>query len=348
MEKKIESWGHDSHGEEVFLIRITNGKGDLVVLSNYGARVVSIVVPDSLGICHDVVLGYYNFSDYVAGHEYFGATVGRYANRIANAKFSLDGVIYSLDKNCDGNHLHGGYSGFSHRTWQIVETAEPNSVSFQLQSPDGEGGFPGNLSTTVTYTWSENATLNITMSAISDAKTILNLTHHSYFNLGGEGSGTVDNQILTLNSSHYLETDDALIPTGKLRSVDNTPMDFRHPKSLKAGLESNFTAIAIGKGYDHCWVVDNYKGDLVEIATLRDVFSGRVMTVRSTLPGMQVYTSNCLDSVVPGRAGKVYGNRAAVCIEPQFFPDSPNHSHFPSCILMPGEPFLQVIEYSFS
>ena len=348
MEKKVESWGHDSHGEEVFLIRLTNGNGDLVVLSNYGARVVSIVVPDSLGICHDVVLGYYNLSDYIAGHEYFGSTVGRYANRIAHAKFSLEGVTYSVDKNCDANHIHGGSTGFSHRTWRLVETAEPNAVAFQLFSPNGEGGFPGNLSTTVIYKWSESATLSISFLVTTDVKTVLNLTHHSYFNLAGEGNGTIENQILQLNASHYLETDAALIPTGRLMPVENTHMDFRRSTSLKPGLESNAKEIVLGGGYDHCWVVDNYKGNLVEIATLMDETSGRVMKVSSTLPGMQVYTTNMLNDTIPGRAGRPYGFREAVCIEPQFFPDTPNHSDFPSCVVMPDQPFVHIIEYSFS
>jgi len=348
MEKRVEQWGIGSQGEKVFLIKITNSKGHTAALSNYGARVVSIIVPNKDGRLEDVVLGYDSLADYIKGNEFFGSSIGRYANRIAKGRFTLNGVDYTLDKNHGEHHLHGGISGFSHRTWKMIETDEPNSVAFQIRSPKGEGGYPANVITNITYTWDDESTLSIAMQAFADAETVVSLTHHSYFNLGGEGAGNIENQTLKLNSSFFLETDATLIPTGNFISVDNSVMDFREPSSLKRGLDSSAKEIAIAGGYDHCWIVDDYSGELIEIATLTDNASGRVMTVRSTLPGMQVYTSNGLNGIVPGRAGRIYKHRDAVCIEPQLFPDSPNHANFPSSILSPEEPFDEVIAYSFT
>lgn len=348
MEKTIEQWGVDSQGEKVFLVNITNSKGHSVALSNYGARVVSIIVPDKDGTLENVVLGYDSLADYIKGNEFFGASIGRYANRIANGKFTLEGVTYTLDKNHGEHHLHGGVPGFSHRTWKMMETDEPNSFAFRITSPRGEGGYPASVITTITYTWSDDSCLNITMQAIADAETVVSLTHHSYFNLGGEGAGNIENQTLMLKSSFFLETDDKLIPTGNFVLVDKTVMDFREPVRLKQGLDSAAKEIAIADGYDHCWIVDGYKGELIEVASLTDSVSGRVMKVRSTLPGMQVYTSNGLTGIVPGRTGQIYKHRDAVCIEPQLFPDSPNHANFPSSVLSPEEPFDEIIEYSFS
>ena len=348
MEKTVEQWGVDSQGEKVFLIKITNHKGNSVTLSNYGARVVSILVPDRHGKLDDVVLGYSSLDGYIKGNEFFGSTVGRYANRIANGRFTLGGVNYTLDKNHGAHHLHGGISGFSHRTWKMIDTEESNSVAFQIRSPKGEGGYPANVISTITYSWDDESTLNIALQAIADTETIVSLTHHSYFNLGGEGAGNIENQFLKLNSSYYLETDGALIPTGNFTPVDGSVMDFREPTCLKSGLGSKAKEVFIANGYDHCWIVDGYEGKLVEIATLTDNVSGRVMSVRSTLPGMQVYTANGLSGIVPGRAGRIYAHRDAVCIEPQLFPDSPNHANFPSAVLSPEEPFDEVIEYSFT
>lgn len=348
MAKKVEKWGTDFRLDEVFLVTLTNRGGAMVALSNYGARIVSVVVPDANGKMDNVVLGYDTLEGYLEGCEYFGATVGRFANRIANAQFTLDNHTYTLDANAGKHHLHGGKVGFSHRTWRMEEAEGDNIAKFSIVSPAGEGGFPGELVSTVTYIWDDSNTLRIVIDAIADAKTIVNYTQHSYFNLGGEGSGVVDSHLLEVKASNYLSTDDALVPTGELVCVDGSPLDFRKAKLLSDALKSNATPIAVANGLDHCWVIDSWSSELVEVACLSHPISGRAMRVRTTFPGIQVYTSNGLDGGVPGRAGHVYGHRDAVCLEPQFFPDSPNHSNFPSCVLLPNEKFTHIIEYSFT
>lgn len=349
MKKHVEQWGRVPSGEQIQLVTITNGSGASVALSNYGARVVSIKVPDATGDIADVVLGYSSLDGYLKGVEWFGCTVGRYANRIGGAHFTLNGKTFRLQPNEGENQLHSADVGFSHRPWELLQNADSNDgVVFKIVSPDGEGGYPGRVEVTVEYTWSEDNVLSIHFRAKTNAPTVLNLTHHSYFNLGGEGSGSIENHLLQLNANQYLETDEHQVPTGRLIPVVGTAMDFSHLRSLKPGLESNYHDVLIGNGYDNCWVVDSPIGEIHNIAQLRHLQNGRTMVVRSTLPGLQVYTGNGLHSVVPGRAGRIYVHRDAICIEPQFFPDSPNHSQFPSAVITPDKPFDHCIEYAFT
>lgn len=348
MQKRVEHWGKVPTGEEIQLVTLTNTSGASVALSNYGARVVSIKVPDSKGHISEVVLGYSTLEGYLNGVEWFGCTVGRYANRIGGSTFTLNGKSYQLQRNEGENHLHSADVGFSHRPWEFVLGGSDNEVVFKIVSPDGEGGYPGRVEVVVTYRWSEDNVLSILFNATTDAPTVLNLTHHSYFNLGGEESGSVANHLLQLKASRYLVTDKHQIPTGKLTATAGTVMDFSEFRLLMQGLESNHPDILIGNGYDHCWVVDAPEGKLNSVAFLKHPYNGRVMEVRTTLPGIQVYTGNGLDSLVPGRAGRFYVHRDAICLEPQLFPDAPNHEEFPSSVITPEKPFEHVIEYAFS
>lgn len=349
MHKKVEHWGKVSSGEEVQLVTLTNSSGASVAFSNYGARVVSVKVPDNKGDISEVVLGYSSLEGYLKGVEWFGCIVGRYANRIGGSRFSLNGKTYQLQPNEGDNHLHSADVGFSHRPWKLIQgEGGNNGVVFKIVSPDGEGGYPGGVEVTVNYAWSETNVLSMQFHAITDTPTVLNLTHHSYFNLGGEDSGSIENHLLQVEAKQYLETDKHQIPTGKLIPVTGTVMDFSQLQWLKPGLESIYPDILIGNGYDHCWVVDAPQGQINKVALVKHPSNGRTMEVRSTLPGVQVYTGNGLDSLVPGRAGRMYVHRDAICIEPQLFPDAPNHHEFPSTVITPAAPFEHSIEYAFT
>ena len=344
-----EAFGKLQDGQAVDLYVLTNTHGMEAAISNYGATLVSLKVPDKGGKIDDVVLGYDKVNGYETGKAYFGATVGRYGNRIAHGKFVLDGVTYTLEKNDGDNHLHGG---FNKRVWTAKDLSGSAGQALELTylSKDGEEGFPGNLSIKVVYTVlaSQNA-LRIDYTATTDKPTVLNLTHHSYFNLAGPGNGDILGQQLTIIASRFTPVDATLIPTGELREVRGTPFDFLKSTAIGARIDQNDEQLKFGKGYDHNWVLDHKSGKAASpAAEVYDSQTGRVMEVSTTEPGMQFYTGNFLDGSTQGKESKTYGRRTALCLETQHFPDSPNHPEFPSTVLRPGQEFRSTTIYKFS
>ncbi|MBR4788707.1 MAG: galactose mutarotase [Bacteroidales bacterium] len=341
-----ERWG-EAQGKEIFKYTIENESGASVQLGSVGAAVVAVNVPDREGRLADVVIGYPKAESYFADGPCAGKCPGRYANRIALGRFSLGGKEYTLPVNNGPNHLHGGPEGFQNRVWD--SRIEGDGVEFMYFSEDGEMGYPGNLKVVARYEWSEENELRLTFTAQTDAETVVNLTNHSYFNLDGEGSGTVLNHILRLNASEWLPTSDSLIPLGDSEPVAGTPMDFLNPKPIGRDIKADFPALKYGKGYDNCWVIDGHmKGQLSEAAELRSPVSGRVLKVFTTQPGVQIYTGNWLNGCPEGKNGHVYHDYDAVAIECQHYPDCPNHPDYPSTVLRPGETFEQAIIWAFS
>ena len=334
------------HGE-VTTFRLTNAMGASVTLSTVGAGIVGIEVPDRDGRLADVVLGYRDMGEYFYDGPCAGKTPGRYANRIALGRFSLDGVEHTLAINNGPNHLHGGPEGFSHKNWE-GECLGDDTVVFTLSSPDGDEHYPGNLEARVTYTWTDDNVLKIELWAVTDAPTVVNLTNHSYFNLAGEGSGTVLNHTLQLAAEKWLPTSDSLIPTGEMAPVAGTPMDFRQPKPIGRDIRADFDALRYGKGYDNCWVLDEQgSGELKEAAELIDEGSGRVLRVFTDQPAVQVYTGNWLEGCPESKSGAHYHDYDGVAIECQGMPDAPNHPNFPSQVLRPDDEYRRVILFAF-
>ncbi len=331
-------FGKTSDGSSINLFTLTNSAGNVVQLTNYGAILVSVQVPDRDGKRANVNLGFDNLKGYLDGHPYFGATVGRYANRIAHGKFRLDGKDYTLAVNNGPNHLHGGLVGFDKQVWQAEELRSADSVGvrFTLHSPDGQEGFPGNLDVTAEYTWNNGNELVTTFEAETDAATVINLTNHAYWNLSGAGHGDVLEHVLQLKCDKYVAVDDTLIPTGQIAKVDGSPLDFRQPHELG----ERIARLPKTKGYDHCYVVDGAAGAVRSCAVVRDPSSGRVMDVSTTQPGVQLYTANHL--------GAPWGQHGAFCLETQHYPDSPNHPYFPTTQLKPGETFSETTVVRFS
>ena len=337
---KIEKSKAASPKGEVTLYTLENKQGAQVVLSSLGAAICRIDVPDRDGKMADVVLGYKNPGPCM------GKVPGRFANRICRGKFTLDGKTYSLAINNGPNALHGGPEGFQNQIWESQE--KDGGVLFTYMAKDGEEGYPGNMTVNAFYTWSDDDRLTLRLTAETDAKTIVNLTNHVYFNLNGENSGTVLDHRLKLNASRYLPTDETQIPTGELAPVAGTPMDFVEFKAIGADIRADFMPLKIGKGYDHCWVADNYeKGKLREIAQLVSEKTGRRLTVETTQPGVQVYTGNWLAGCPESISGGAYNDYDGVALECQNFPDAPNHPEFPTAVLMPGEKFDETIVFSF-
>lgn len=339
-------FGKTPAGEEVDLYTLTDGKGVQATISTYGGVVVSLAVPDRNGKTSDVVLGFDDFNGYLKPPPYFGAIVGRYANRIGHAMFTLDGVTYTLAKNDGDNTLHGGLRGFDKRIWK-VNNSSPERLELSYLSKDGEEGYPGNLATVVTYTLKDHA-LRIDYSATTDKPTVVNLTNHSYFNLAGQGEGDVLAHELTINADRFTPVDKSLIPTGELRSVEGTPFDFRQPRTIGERINSTDEQIALGHGYDHNFVINRTGADLQLAAKVFEPGTGRVLEVLTTEPGVQLYTANFLDGTITGKNGKVYGRRSAFCLETQHFPDSPNKPEFPSVVLRPGGRYQSSTVYRFS
>lgn len=343
---KITTKSVKSPAGDITLYTLTNASGASVTLSTLGAGIVSVIVPDRDGKLDDVVLGYADPADYMSDGPCAGKTPGRYANRIAKGHFSIDGKEYTLATNNGPNALHGGPTGFANRIWK--GEAAGSHVKFTYESADGEEGYPGNLKATVTYSWNNDNELRIEYAAECDAKTVVNLTNHAYFNLDGEGAGTILDHDLQLLCSHYLPTDATQIPTGELAPVKDTPMDFTEPKAIGRDIKADFEPLKIGKGYDHCWVIDNWhKHTLAPAARLSSAKSGRVLEVFTTQPGAQVYTGNWLSGCPKSKSGKEYADYDGVAIECQGFPDAPNKKKFPSQLLGPGERYEQTIVYSF-
>ena len=337
------------NGKKTTLYFLKNKNGLIATITNYGGKVVSLLVPDRSGKLADIVLGFSNIQDYLKGGPYFGALIGRYGNRIANGHFTIDGKPYQLATNNGDNHLHGGKVGFNAVVWDAKQTG-PHSLELTYLSPDGEEGYPGNLHVTVIYDLTDSNELMISYHANTDKPTIVNLTHHSYFNLQGEGNGTINDHILTIHSDRYTPVDEGLIPTGELAKVAGTPFDFRTPKAIGRDLYTPNEQLDKAKGYDHNFIIArNYPDsrNLVLAATVEEPISGRVMEVWTTEMGMQFYGGNFLTGKDVGKSGKPYLFRSAFCLEAQHFPDAPNQPNFPSTILRPGETFHSLCIYKF-
>ncbi|HEX3351921.1 MAG: aldose epimerase family protein [Terriglobales bacterium] len=345
-----ESFGKTGDGRPVDLYTLTNSKGMEVRAMTYGGIIVSIRVPDKGGKIQDVVLGYDTVEGYLANPAYFGAIVGRYANRIANGAFTLDGVKYTLAKNDGQNSLHGGKVGFNKELWEgkQFESAKGVGVEFSLLSKDGEEGYPGNLKVKVRYTLTDENQLMLDYEATTDKATPLNLSQHSYFNLAGEGSGDILQHHLMLNADRFTPVDKTLIPTGELRAVQGTPMDFTKPTAIGARIDEDYEQLVIGHGYDHNFVINRKDDSLTLAARVHEPTSGRVLEVYTTEPGVQFYSGNFLDGTITGKQGHVYKRRNGFCLETQHFPDSPNHPDFPSTILRPGATFHSQTVFKFS
>jgi len=344
IEKSI--FGVTPTGESVEAYTLSNNNGMTVKLITLGATIVRVQVPDAKGQIGDVVLGADKVEPYLG--DYLGSVVGRYGNRIAKGKFTLDGETYTLATNNGENHLHGGIKGFNSKIWKAkaTKTKETASVTFSCLSPDGDEGYPGNLDMKVTYTLNEDNELSITYAATTDKPTVVNLTNHAYFNLAGAGQGTILDHIVTLNSDFYTPVDDTLIPTGEILSVKGTPFDFTEPRPIKHGFDKLNN---VPKGIDHNIVLRNISTPcgMHLVAKVKDAQSGRTMEVRSTQPGVQFYTGNFLDGSFVGREG-AYQQYAGFCLETQHYPDSPNNAHFPTTALRPGQKYLEKTTFKFS
>lgn len=343
-------FGQTSDGQKVELYTLTNAKGAEAKIMTYGGTVVSLKVPDRNNKLEDVVLGLPSVADYQKGTAYFGALIGRYGNRIGKGTFSLNGVEYKLAVNNGENHLHGGIKGFDKVIWSASERRTPNGPVLALTylSKDGEEGYPGNLKVTVTYTLTNRNELKIDYSATTDKDTVLNLTHHSYFNLAGEGNGDILSHLLTINAAKFTPTDAGNIPTGELRAVSGTPFDFNQPTAIGARINQDEEQLKFGLGYDHNYVVNGKAGTLRQAASVYEPTSGRVMEVWTTEPGVQFYTGNHLDGSLVGPGGKPYQVRTGFCLETQHFPDSPNKPSFPSTVLKKNQRFTSTTIYRFS
>lgn len=340
-----EVFGKMADGTPVEIYTLADGQVEARIM-DYGAILVSLKTPDRRGQIADIVLGYASLDGYLSGNKaFFGAIVGRYANRIAHGTFTLDGKTYSLPKNDGENSLHGGTRGFDKVLWQSKQIA--NGVELTYVSKDGDQGYPGTLTAVVRYTLVAN-TLHIEYSATSDADTVLNITNHSYFNLAGQGKGDILSHQLKLNASRFTPVDKTLIPTGELAPVASTPFDFRKLTVIGQRITAENEQLNFGKGYDHNWVLDGNGQALAEAAEVFDSASGRVLQVWTTQPGIQFYSGNFLDGTITGKNGNVYGQRSGLCLETQHFPDSPNHSGFPSAVLQKGKRFYSVTEFRLS
>ena len=346
MDIEEELWGTTSCGKSIYRYTLTNSNGASVQLSSVGAGIVSIRVPDREGNLADVVLGYPDPMSYFADGPCAGKVPGRYANRIALGKFTLDGKEYTLPVNNGPNHLHGGPQGFQNKVWE--SRIDGDAVEFLYDAEDGEMGYPGALKAVARYEWSEENDLRLTLTARCDAPTIVNLTNHAYFNLNGEGNGDILSHILQLNASEYLPTDDTLIPQGESVPVAGTPMDFVTPKAIGRDIKEDFPALKYGKGYDNCWVIDGAEpGQIQTAALLYSPESGRTLEVLTTQRGVQVYTGNWLAGCPVGKCGRSYNDYEGVAIECQNFPDAPNKPDYPSPVLRPGETYEQAIIFAF-
>lgn len=327
---------------------LRNDNGFRVKITNFGAAVMEVHAPDRGGNLADVALGFGDCTGYLENVPSLGVVVGRYANRIANGKFTLDGSRYTLAVNHGDHHLHGGIAGFGKRLWRSIpfEAAEASGVKLRYISPDNEEGYPGKVQTELVYSLTESNELRMEYRAVSDQSTPLNLTNHTYWNLGGEGSGFIGGHILTIHADYYTPSDNLLIPTGEIRSVAGTPLDFRQPKAVETEMRKAGGNFA---GYDHNFVLNKSEFSALELAaTVIHPASGRRMDVFTTEPGIQFYTGNSLDGTIAGKSGAVYGPQSGFCLECQHFPDSPNHPHFPSTILRPGQEYTQTTIHKFS
>lgn len=344
-----KSFGQLPDGQPVELYTLTNGKGVEAAIMTYGGILVSLRVPDRHGLPADIVLGYGRLEDYVKNNPYFGCITGRYANRIARGRFILEGKEYRLACNNNENHLHGGLRGFDKYVWHAEPSVEAGAASLKLTrtSPAQEEGYPGNLQCIVTYTLTADNELKIAYEAVTDAPTVINLTHHSYFNLTGGKRDVLEHELF-LNASRFTPVDATLIPTGELRAVAGTPLDFTRPAAIGARIGQDDPQLKYGEGYDHNFVLDRPGDGLVLAARVYEPDSGRVMEISTTEPGIQFYSGNFLDGLYIGKGGRKYTDRFAFCLETQHFPDSPNQPSFPPVVLRPGQVYRSLTVHRFS
>ena len=338
-------------GKAVYIYTLTNSNNIEMKVTTYGGIVTSLKLPDKNGNINDVVLGYNDLNDYIKNNPYFGAIIGRYGNRIGNAKFTLDGQEYKLAQNDGVNNLHGGVKGFDKVVWEAEPITGEDSISLKLHylSKDGEEGFPGNLYATVIYTLTNNNTFRIDYEATTDKTTVVNLTHHTYWNLAGEGSGNILQHELMMNANNFTPVDQGLITTGEIITVKGTPMDFRTPAAIGDSINSDYKQLKYAGGYDHNWVLNDYdEGKINFAASVYEPTSGRVMEIFTSEPGLQFYSGNFLDGSIVGKSHKKYEFQSGFCLETQHFPDSPNKPEFPTVILNPGETYNSTTIYKFS
>ena len=347
-QKKL--FGKLSDSSEVYEYTLKNSQGMEARIINFGAILVSLKVPDKNGNISDVILGYDDLAGYINDKSFQGAIVGRYGNRINKGHFSLQGNEYQLTINDGENHLHGGVKGFYKALWKAesIESATDSAVKLTFTSPDGDEGYPGNVTMEVVYTLTKDNELRINYTGTTDKTTILNPTHHSYFNLTGDPTNTILDEELMIDADKITEVGPGLIPTGKLDDVTNTPFDFRKLTKIGARINEDNEQLKLGFGYDHNWVLNNYNKQVRKVAELFDPKSGRVMEILTDQPGLQFYSGNFLDGSIKGKKGIQYDYRTALCLEAQLFPDAPNHTNFPSATLKPGEEYKQTTIYKFS
>lgn len=342
---KIREFGINSRGEPATLYMFENQNGMEMHVSDFGGTLHTLLVPDKNGVKRDLVLGY----DEPMGYEgpsgtFFGATVGRNANRIGKASFKYQGAVYQLDKNDGNNNLHSGYDFWSYRIWDVKETAE-NSITFSLNSPDGDQGYPGAVYVEVTYTLTDDNQIMIHYFARPESDTPINMTNHSYFNMDGHEAGTIREQLMWIDSECFTRTDNELIPTGEIVSVEGTPMDFRNKKSIGRDIDKDYEALILGNGYDHNWILKN-DGQYAKVAEISSSKTGITMEVYTDLPGVQIYSANYLNHEV-GKNGVIYEKNQGICFETQYFPDAPNHTNFPSSICLKGDVYVSTTAYKF-
>jgi aldose 1-epimerase len=348
---KREPFGTLADGRQVEAVILSNKAGIRVKIMTLGAAVQSLSIPDRGGHSADIVLGFDTAQEYVQNPSYFGATVGRFANRIAKGHFSLDGKTYTLATNDHGNHLHGGLKGFDKVLWSIdsVRSSTPATAVFSYTSPDGEEGYPGTLHVTASYSLDDAAALRVEFRATTDKSTLVNISNHSYFNLSAETGASVLTHLLMVNASKYTPVDAGLIPTGELRAVQGTPFDFRKPTAIGARVrDGRDQQLRYGRGYDHNFALDGAAGEFRQAARVADPASGRIMEIFTAAPGLQFYSGNFLDSTIAGKGGRLYREGDALVLEPQLFPDAPNQKSFPSARLDPGNTYVNTMEYRFS
>jgi len=350
MDVKKQAWGKTADGKQIDLYVLTNDKGFEVKVTNFGAAVVSIMAPDRQGKMADVILGYDSAAGYQNDTAYLGTAIGRYGNRIGGAQFSLDDKVYKLAKNDGANSLHGGAKGFNKVLWTAEEVRDKDGVGVRLRylSKDGEEGYPGNLSATITYTVTNANELKMHYQATTDKPTVANLTNHAYFNLLGDAAGDILGHELMINADKYLPVDKGLIPTGELRSVKGTPLDFTKPTAVGARINDKDEQMVLGGGYDHCWVLNKKGLEMSLAARMYEPKTGRVMEVTTTEPAIQFYTGNFLNGTIKGKKGTVYQKRMAFCLETEHYPDSPNKPSFPTTVVKPGETYSTTTVYKFS
>ena len=346
---KREPFGSTADGMKAELFTLKNKNNLQVQITNYGGIITTLQVPDRRGNFDDIVLGYYTLKEYEERSPHFGCLVGRFGNRIAHGKFTLDGVTYDLAINNGPNHLHGGNVGFDKKIWKAETVEKPGAAGLKLTyvSPDGEENYPGTLTTVATYWLTDGNELQLDFEATTDKKTILNLTHHSYFNLKGHGNGNITDHLVKFNAVKYLPIDETSIPLGPYEEVEGTPFDFRDFKAIGRDINVDDVQITNGSGYDHSFIVDRWDRTLRLATVVKESGSGRVMEVWTTEPAVQFYTGNFLDGSLVGKDKKVYQKRSGFCLEAQHLPDSPNHPEYPSVVLKPGETYKQTTIYKF-